>query len=121
MLKGSCHCGVTQFEVTAAPERLTRCTCSFCHKHGALWAYYPADGFTLTSPRNRISTYQWNSFTMKHHHCAICGCTTFSEGPDWSTGEADWEKPRVSINAWLLDDLDASTLPVDVIDGKNGW
>ena len=36
-VKGSCHCGATQFEVPTAPESVTRCTCSFCTKRGALW------------------------------------------------------------------------------------
>ncbi len=27
-VKGSCHCGATQFEVEAAPEEVTQCTCS---------------------------------------------------------------------------------------------
>ena len=48
-VKGSCHCGTTQFEVAAAPAELTRCTCSFCAKRGALWAYYPPAQFRLTS------------------------------------------------------------------------
>ncbi len=38
-VKGSCHCGATQFEVGEAPTRLIRCTCSFCAKRGALWSY----------------------------------------------------------------------------------
>ena len=39
-IKGSCHCGATQFEVTEPPASVTRCTCSFCSKRGALHAYY---------------------------------------------------------------------------------
>jgi hypothetical protein len=36
---GSCHCGGTAFEIEAEiPEKLTRCTCSFCAKRGALYA-----------------------------------------------------------------------------------
>ena len=35
-IKGSCHCGNTQFEVTEAPTDVTRCTCSLCSKRGAL-------------------------------------------------------------------------------------
>jgi hypothetical protein len=37
-IKGSCHCGNTQFEVSEAPHSVTRCTCSLCSKRGALWA-----------------------------------------------------------------------------------
>lgn len=44
-IKGSCHCGQTQFEVSEAPASVTRCTCSLCSKRGALWAYYSRRNF----------------------------------------------------------------------------
>ena len=75
-LKGSCHCKATQFEVSEAPASVTHCTCSFCSKRGALWAYYVPKDFRLMTARDRVSTYQWGSYTVQHHHCAICGCGT---------------------------------------------
>ena len=45
-IKGSCHCGQTQFEVSALPADVTRCSCSLCSKRGALWAYYTPAQFT---------------------------------------------------------------------------
>jgi hypothetical protein len=120
-IKGSCHCGATQFEVTEAPTGLARCTCSFCSKRGALWAYYTPAQFKLLTARDRVSTYQWRSYTVQHHHCAICGCGTYSESPDFSTGKADFSKPRIGINARLFDELDLDALPVQVMDGKNLW
>ncbi|OWJ68666.1 GFA family protein [Inquilinus limosus] len=120
-VKGSCHCGATRFEVPAAPETVTRCTCSFCSKRGALWGYYPAADFRLLTARDRVSTYQWGSYTIHHHHCAICGCGTYTETPDFSTGRPDFSNPKVSINARLLDDFDLDAVPVQMIDGKNLW
>jgi hypothetical protein len=120
-LKGSCHCGGTRFEVDAAPETVTRCTCSFCSKRGSLWAYYTPEQFRLTSPPEAVSTYRWNSKTIQHHFCATCGCGTFTETPDWSKGEPDFEHPKISINARLFDDFELETVPVMVIDGKNLW
>jgi len=55
-LKGSCHCGATQFEIAEAPAKVARCTCSFCSKRGALWAYYSPEQFNLTTARDRVST-----------------------------------------------------------------
>jgi hypothetical protein len=118
---GSCHCRATQFEVTEAPETVTRCTCSFCSKRGSLWAYYTPGQFRLVSPESEVSTYRWGSRTIKHHFCAICGCGTFTETPDWSTGEPDFDHPKISINARLLDDFDLDAVPIRVIDGKNLW
>ncbi len=120
-LKASCHCGATQMTVEAAPTEVSRCTCSFCSKRGALWAYYQPDQFKLTTARDRVSTYQWRSFTVQHHHCAICGCGTYSESPDWSKGEPDFNNLRIGVNARLFDDFDLDGAPVKVMDGKNQW
>ncbi len=120
-IKGSCHCGATAFEVSAVPENVTQCTCSFCSKRGALWAYYTPSQFRLATPAANLSTYRWGSKTIKHHFCGTCGCGTFTETPDWSTGEPDFDNPRVSVNARLFDDFDLGVIEVVVIDGKNLW
>jgi hypothetical protein len=120
-IKGSCHCGGTQFELTEAPGSVTRCTCSFCSKRGALWAYYKPEQFRLTTPPEQVATYQWRTKTAQHHFCGTCGCGTYSESPDWSTGKPDFDNPKVAVNAWLLDDFDLEAVPVAVIDGKNLW
>ena len=63
-IKGSCHCGHTQFEVSEAPVGVTRCTCSLCAKRVALWAYYTPAQFRLTSPAENVATYLWGSCTV---------------------------------------------------------
>lgn len=120
-LKGSCHCGATQFEVPHAPTSVTRCTCTFCSKRGALHAYYTPAQFTLTTARNRVSTYQWNTYAVEHNYCAICGCGTYSVSPDFSTGKPDFDNMKVGVNARLFDDFDVESVKVDVIDGRNLW
>jgi hypothetical protein len=120
-IKGSCHCGKTQFEVSEQPSGVTRCTCSLCAKRGALWAYYTPAQFRLTSEPSDVATYQWRSRTVKHNFCASCGCGTFSESPDWSTGKPDFENLKIGVNARLFDEFDLDAVPVTVIDGKNLW
>ena len=120
-LKGSCHCGATQFTVAEAPTGLFRCTCSFCAKRGPLWAYYAPEDFRLTTARDRVSTYQWRSYMVQHHHCGVCGCGTYSESPAFENGAPVPGKTRVGVNARLLDDIDLETVPVTVLDGKNLW
>jgi hypothetical protein len=120
-IKGSCHCKATAFEVSAAPENVTQCTCSFCSKRGALWAYYTPDQFTLETPIKNVATYKWGSKTIKHHFCPVCGCGTFTETPDWSKGEPNFDNPKISVNARLFDDFDLDKVEVVVIDGKNLW
>jgi hypothetical protein len=120
-IKGSCHCGATQFELTEAPSTVTSCTCSLCSKRGALWAYYKPVQFRLTTPPGQIATYLWNTRTVKSHFCGTCGCSTFNESPDWSSGTPDFDNPKVAVNARLIEDLDLEAIPVVVIDGKTLW
>src|ERR1700731_2810324 len=93
-VQGSCHCGATRFEVSEAPTGVTSCTCSLCSKRGALWAYYSPAEFRLITPKEQVATYRWRSKTVLHHFCATCGCGTFSESPDFSRGEPDFDHPR---------------------------
>ena len=119
-LKGSCHCKATVFEVTLAPVSVTRCTCSICSKKGALWAYYSPDEVRI-APQRSSATYRWQSMTVKHNFCPTCGCTTFTESPDWSTGEPNFDNMRVAVNARLFDDFDLDAVETVTIDGKNLW
>lgn len=119
-VKGSCHCKATIFEVSEAPATVTRCTCSVCSKKGALWAYY-APSQVKMEPQRTAATYRWQSMTVKHHFCPSCGCTTFTESPDWSTGKPNFDRMRIAVNARLLDDFDLEAVETVVIDGRNLW
>ena len=120
---GSCHCGNTTFEIEGElPATLTRCTCSLCSKRGALWAYYQPDQFKVTTPASNDAIYRWNTQLVAHHFCPVCGCTTFSDSPDFQPdGSWDDSSRRIGVNTRLFDDFDAAEMPVVVIDGKNLW
>lgn len=130
-ITGSCHCGATKFEVDFTPQTATRCNCSFCTKRGALWAYFEPDQFRLTTPIRNAAQYSPTTPENRHYFCSTCGCTTFSDNPDYSSfAEGDWEaaetsfdpaKRRISINLWALDDFDVEALPIEHVDGRNQW
>jgi hypothetical protein len=122
-ITGSCHCGKTRFEIDGdIPAKLTRCTCSFCAKRGARYAYYTPAQFHLTTSPDDLATYRWNTKTVAHHFCPHCGCATFSDSPDFQRdGSWDGKTRRFGVNARLFDDFDAAAAPVSVIDGKNLW
>src|SRR4030095_12561476 len=102
MLRGSCHCGAVQFEVTHAPTEVTLCNCSFCTKRGALWAYYYPEEFTLISAEGQ-RTYLWHERVVDLNFCGVCGCSTFNDGPDWDQeGEIDFSKRKLGVNARLF-------------------
>ena len=121
-ITGSCHCGNVAFRIDGdIPEKLTRCTCSFCSKRGALYAYFEPGQFHLTSSI-ADSIYRWNTKLVAHHFCANCGCATFTDSPAFEL-DGSWDKKtrRLGVNARLFDNFDAATAPVVVIDGKNLW
>jgi hypothetical protein len=122
-ITGKCHCGRVAFSIEGTiPEKLTRCTCSFCSKRGALLAYYAPEQFKLTTPESNGATYRWNTRQVAHCFCPTCGCATYGDSPAFQMdGSWDGKTRRIGVNARLLDDYDAATAPVDVIDGKNLW
>lgn len=122
-ISGSCHCGASKFEILFVPETATRCNCSFCTKRGALWAYGDPDQFRLLTPIEDARAYS-RSPENKHYFCPDCGCTTFSDNPDYSAfGEPGFDpsKRRISVNLWVLDDFDIDAVPITHVDGKSGW
>ena len=119
ILKGRCHCGATQFEVTRAPETVTWCNCSICAKRGALHAYYVPAEFRLTTARDRVSTYQWGDYLIDFHHCGVCGCPTYSEMPGMTDGKIDFDKPKIAVNARLFEDFDLDAVPVTKVNGRD--
>ena len=119
---GSCHCGKTAFRIDGdLPAQLTRCTCSFCAKRGALLAYYQPSQFQVTTAAGD-AIYRWNTKLVAHHFCSECGCATFTDSPAFEP-DGSWDKVtrRIGVNARLFENFDAATAPIAVIDGKNLW
>lgn len=119
---GSCHCGQIGFEIDAeVPAKLTRCTCSFCSKRGALYMYCAPEDFRATV-KGSDSEYRWQTKLVGHHFCGRCGCATWSDSPAFQRdGSWDGTTRRIGVNARLIDEFDAATAPVEVVDGKNLW
>ncbi len=121
--KGSCPCGNVSFKIDGEiPSQLTRCTCSFCSKRGALYAYYQPEQFHSSASGESDGIYRWNTQMVAHHFCSNCGIPTYSDSPAFEP-DGSWDKKtrRIGVNARLFDDFDAATAPVTVIDGKNLW
>ena len=123
IITGSCHCGKTAFRIDGElPEQLTRCTCSFCAKRGALLAYFEPRQFQATALAADDAVYRWRTKQVAHHFCAHCGCATFSDSPAFEPdGKWDGATRRIGVNARLFDEYDAALARIVVIDGKHLW
>ncbi len=78
LIKGSCHCRNIAFTLTWEPDPTQiparACDCSFCTKHGGVWASNP-DGTLRVAVKDpsRVSKYSFGTRTAEFHLCSICG------------------------------------------------
>ncbi|WP_134497207.1 GFA family protein [Microvirga pakistanensis] len=110
--KGSCHCGKVAFEVEADLRQVIECNCSICRKKGYWLAFAPREALTVSGEEN-LSTYTFNTHTIRHRFCAHCGAAPFGEGSQ-PTGEA-----MAAINVRCLDDIDLSEIKPAPFNGRD--
>ena len=75
-LKGKCHCGSVKFEINTNIRDLRRCNCSMCSRKGFVMATALTNEFTITSGKQFLNTYKWNTQIAEHCFCNICGINT---------------------------------------------
>ena len=110
--KGSCHCGKVSFEIETDLQQVIECNCSICRKKGYLLTFAPREALTVTGEEN-LSTYTFNTHTIRHRFCSNCGTATFGEGKQ-PTGEA-----MVAINVRCLDTMELSDLKPMPFNGRD--
>ena len=74
----SCHCGAVKLSLNL-PQGVTdlrRCDCSMCRRRGTIVTSAELDGLKVVSGNDKLSMYQFNTFTAKHYFCSICGIYT---------------------------------------------
>lgn len=111
--KGSCHCGKVAFEVETGLDQVIECNCSHCSRKGYLLTFVPREALNVVRGEESLSTYTFNTHTIRHRFCTTCGCAPFGEGKK-PTGEA-----TAAINARCLEDVDPSQLKIIPVDGRN--
>nr|BDT29660.1 GFA family protein [Bacteriovorax sp. HI3] len=76
--KASCHCKSVQLEIhlPRGLEDPRRCDCSFCRMRGAIVASVDLENIKILSGEDKLTLYQFNTFTAKHYFCSVCGIYT---------------------------------------------
>jgi len=110
---GGCHCGRVRFEVDLELQEVMECNCSICSKTGSLLTFVAPERFRLLAGGEELSDYQFNSRTIHHLFCPVCGIRSFArgKGPDGSE--------MVAINVRCLEDVDLAALNVRAFDGRS--
>lgn len=112
--RGACHCQNILFEVQGELDSIMECNCSICSQRGYLLWFIDRDNLKLLVPESNLSTYTFNTHTIKHRFCFVCGCGPFGEGENPATG-----KVMAAINVRSLQGVDLSKLKKNTFDGKS--
>lgn len=109
---GGCHCGAVRFEVDVAAEpELSLCNCSICDMTGFLHLIVPRAQFRLTSGRDALSSYRFNTGVAEHLFCSVCGVKSFYVPRSHPDG--------YSVNARCLDGHPLAEVEPRPFDGQN--
>ncbi|TPW29295.1 GFA family protein [Pararhizobium mangrovi] len=109
--QGGCQCGAVRYRVSVDLDRTFECNCSRCGRLGSIFAFTGADDFELLSGEEALGEYRFNTKTIAHLFCTICGIESFARGEKPGSG------PTVAINARCLDGVDPSALQPSHVDG----
>jgi hypothetical protein len=109
--EGGCHCGRVRFVVHGDLAAATLCNCSLCTKKAFIHLIVPPEDFELTSGRDQLTTYRFNTGVAQHHFCQVCGSHPFyvpRSDPD-----------KMDVNVRCLDGVDVGGLDLPTFDGRN--
>lgn len=110
---GSCHCGRIAFEVEGTVQQVIECNCSICIRRGHLLWFVPREKVRLSTPVEAMTTYRFNTHTIKHNFCPVCGCAPFGEGTDRSG------VTQAAVNVRCLDGIRLASLQIKKFDGRS--
>ena len=111
--QGGCHCGAVHFGVDIDLSSPITCNCSYCQQRGSILAFTPAQNFTLEKGEENLAEYRFNTQTIQHLFCKVCGVQSFARGqmPDGTR--------MVAVNVRCLNDIDLDSLDIKKVDGRS--
>jgi len=110
---GGCHCGAVGYRADSDLDSTLQCNCSHCQAKVFVLTFTPADRFELLSGEDKLTEYRFNSQTIAHRFCSICGTQPFARGamPDGM--------PTACINVRTVDSIDLDVLTPHRHDGRS--
>lgn len=101
---GSCHCQKVTFTIETGNEiEVERCNCSICQKSGFLHLILPRSKFEITSGKDNLTTYTFNTGVAQHYFCKNCGIKPFyiprsnPDGVDINVNCLDSKPEKINI------------------------
>jgi hypothetical protein len=103
-MRGTCHCGAVEIEVTLKDGFATarRCDCSFCRRRGAIVVSALLKNLHIVKGADHLTLSQWGTKTAKHWFCATCGVYTHHQRRS--------NPQEYGVNAGILDGVNPRDL-----------
>ncbi len=114
MIEGSCHCGAVRFRLSAMPQWMTRCNCSYCARVGGLWAHDDVQRVSVSYDQSDVIRYIHGDRTLAFISCKTCGCTTHWES-------LDPQATRMAVNCNMANRQDIAGIRIRNFDGADTW
>ena len=78
LIHGKCHCGNIAFTLAWDPDPreipARACGCTFCTKHGGVWASNPDGALSVkVLDESLVTRYRFGTGTAEFHICSRCG------------------------------------------------
>lgn len=111
--EGGCHCGAVHFHADMDLSNPITCNCSYCTQRGSILAFTPAENFVLESGEDKLTEYRFNTETIQHLFCSVCGMESFARGamPDGTK--------MAAVNVRCLEGVDLDALETQQVDGRS--
>ncbi len=91
VIEGACACGAVRVRMAQARADVTRCDCSSCHPHGAVWTHCDPAHVAVSG---ETDTWSRGARSIAFHRCRVCGCVT-------QRAPLTRIEPRMGVNARL--------------------
>ena len=115
MIEGSCHCGEVHWRYDGRPDSATACNCTWCRRHGVLWAY--ADEGNGIDVHGATRQYLRGERVIEFHFCAVCGCLAY-----WRAVHANPRgRRRMAVNLRLAEPAAVADIPIEHFDGLDTY
>ena len=117
-LEARCHCGGCGWSLVGDPGSITACSCTLCHRYGALWAYdYEPGRIALFGPTQTYTRAEKANPALEVHFCP-----TFAGVVAWRGLRLEDEgRRRIAVNVRLADIDAVADLPIDHFDGLDSF
>lgn len=112
-MRGSCHCGKVQVQLSSRPTYVNFCDCTLCAKSGGAWAYFTLDEVETKGKTTVYSRRDYDDPAVEIQFCPNCGTVTH-----WHL-TTNFSADRIGVNIRLFAPAELAGIEARFPDGRH--